>query len=374
MPDNSAGRPDLAKKRIVSVSLAAIMLVSAVPARAGQQAKLPPTHRKLTIGVFESPPFAMKDPQGSWAGISVDLWRSVAAELKLRFRFQEMDRDALLAGVADGSIDLVVAPIAVNAERERLVDFSHIYFAAGLGIAFVRQSEAARWLGVLRAFLSVGFLRVLLGIVALLLVVGFTIWLVERKRNPDAFGGSPLSGIASGFWFSSVTFTGVGFGDKVPVTTGGRIFAILWMLASLIVVAGFTAFVTTKLTVSHLEQIRSRDDLRRSLVATVEGSVTEDALRRERIMTKGFPTISEAIGALVRGEADAVVYNEATLKYIANHQHRGSIEVLSDLFEQEYYAFVLANGNPLRKPLNLALLKITTQPIWRDIRFRYLGQ
>ncbi|MGH7369439.1 MAG: transporter substrate-binding domain-containing protein, partial [Candidatus Methylomirabilaceae bacterium] len=228
MPANSAGRPDLAKDRVVPIALAAVMLVLAVPAHAGQQAKLPPTHRELTIGVFESPPFAMKDPQGSWVGISVDLWRSVAAELKLRFRFQEMDLDASLAGVAEGLIDLVVAPIGVNSEREKLVDFSHIYFVTGLGIAFVKHSEADRWLDVLRAFYSLVYLRDLLGIVALLLIVGFGIWLVERKRNPEAFGGDPLSGIAAGFWFSSVTFTGAPFGDKVPVTLGGKIFAIFW--------------------------------------------------------------------------------------------------------------------------------------------------
>ena len=34
--------------------------------------------KELVIGTKEAPPFAMKQPDGSWRGISIDLWRRVA--------------------------------------------------------------------------------------------------------------------------------------------------------------------------------------------------------------------------------------------------------------------------------------------------------
>ena len=37
--------------------------------------------RELVIGTKEAPPFAMKAADGTWNGISVDLWRRVADQL-----------------------------------------------------------------------------------------------------------------------------------------------------------------------------------------------------------------------------------------------------------------------------------------------------
>src|SRR5262245_4059237 len=44
-----------------------------------QTAGLP--DRELVIGTKEAPPFAMKAPDGTWTGISIDLWRQIAEKL-----------------------------------------------------------------------------------------------------------------------------------------------------------------------------------------------------------------------------------------------------------------------------------------------------
>ena len=43
--------------------------------------------RELIVGTKEAPPFAMKAPDGTWQGISIDLWRRIADEKKWRYRF-----------------------------------------------------------------------------------------------------------------------------------------------------------------------------------------------------------------------------------------------------------------------------------------------
>jgi hypothetical protein len=45
-----------------------------------QQQPLP--HRVLVVGTKESPSFSMKDPDGKRTGMSIDLWRQIAAELR----------------------------------------------------------------------------------------------------------------------------------------------------------------------------------------------------------------------------------------------------------------------------------------------------
>ncbi len=46
----------------------------------------------------------MKDADGNWEGISIDLWRRVADELHLRYRIaEEPDVQVLIDGVAAAS-------------------------------------------------------------------------------------------------------------------------------------------------------------------------------------------------------------------------------------------------------------------------------
>ena len=62
--------------------LAVAVLVLAVPAAGGAPAQTRST-KKLIVGTKHAPPFAMKNPDGTWSGLSIDLWRQIAAELGL---------------------------------------------------------------------------------------------------------------------------------------------------------------------------------------------------------------------------------------------------------------------------------------------------
>ena len=55
------------------------------------------------VGLVPAPPFAMKDSEGNWEGIAVDLWRHVAHDLGLRFELQEMAIPDLVAGLQQGN-------------------------------------------------------------------------------------------------------------------------------------------------------------------------------------------------------------------------------------------------------------------------------
>ena len=65
--------------------LACVLLL---PAGAGAQA--PPPDRELVVATKEAPPFAMKGADGAWQGIAIDLWRHIADQLHLRYRFSEV--------------------------------------------------------------------------------------------------------------------------------------------------------------------------------------------------------------------------------------------------------------------------------------------
>jgi hypothetical protein len=69
---------------------------------------------------------------------------------------------------------------------------------------------------LVRAIFSRTFLRVVVGLFGAMLAIGVAVYLFERRVNREQFGGSAIRGILSGLWWSAVTLTTVGYGDKVP--------------------------------------------------------------------------------------------------------------------------------------------------------------
>ena len=332
-----------------------------------------PVGRKLLVGTRHVPPFAIKNADGTWSGVTMDLWREVAAKLNLTYTFQERDLKGLLAGVRDKSLDVVAGALTVTADRERDFDFTHPYHTSGLGIAVV-PTQRAGWLNVVQQFFSWTLLKVVLILVTALLVVGLVVWAVERRRNPEHFGGGMLRGIGSGLWWSAVTMTTVGYGDKAPVSWAGRLAAIVWMFTAIVLISIFTASVTASLTVGHLEsKVQGPDDLPGVRVATVEGSTSAAYLRERHISCAEYDDIPGALEALAAGEVDAVVYDAPVLRYLVQSKFPTKLAVLPNRFDRQDYAFALPDGSILREPLNRAIIEHTRQRTWQDKLYKYLG-
>lgn len=326
----------------------------------------------LIVGTHEAPPFAMKDAQGNWSGLSIDLWTAMARELKLDFQWREMDTpDSLVQGVATGEIDASIAAITVNAPRAEQVDFTQPFYRTGLGIV-VRTERDSGWWNVLRALFSLSFLNVVLTLVLVLLAAGFGVWVFERKRNAAQFGGRSAQGLGSAFWWSAVTMTTVGYGDKAPQTPGGRLVALVWMFTSVIIISSFTAHIASLLTVNRLgTEIKGPADLPRYTVATVADSAGAHYLKRNHVKVLECEDLAAAVEAVRQGRAQACVYDSAILKYVLRRDH--SLTELAATFNESDYAIAVPLGSPLRKRLDIELLRFEQTDKWTGLCEEYLG-
>src|SRR5262245_49300350 len=205
LPEHRAGFPAGRGRWLAALLLAAAFLL---PKDGMAQAPEPPAPAELIVAVKEAPPFAFKDPDGAWRGISIDLWKRIAESHHVRYRLSEQPTvEALIEGTRNRSFDLAVSAITVTAARQKVVEFTQPFYATGLGIAVSTRDEN-RWLAILRTFLSFGFLQAILVLVAIAMIVGLLVWLFERRHNEN-FGGR-AKGLDSDFWRSAIAMTQAG--------------------------------------------------------------------------------------------------------------------------------------------------------------------
>lgn len=328
---------------------------------------------KLIIGTKEAAPFSMKDGAGVWQGVSIELWKKLAVELQLEYEFREYDLQGLLTALQNKEIDAAVAALTITAEREVILDFSHPFHTSGLGIA-VAANTKGHWFSIFDRLFSIDFLKIVGGLACLLLFIGTLVYFFEHRRNHEQFGGSLVEGVGSGFWWSAVTMTTVGYGDKSPKTLGGRIIGLLWMFTAIILISSFTAAITTSLTVSRMSSlINGPDDLHRTRIGCLNHSTSAEYLSREHIRFRPYQSVLDALKAIAAGEIDAVVYDMPILLYLANTEMKDKVTVLPITFEKQQYGIGLPAASPLREPLNQTMLKVTDSKEWQDLLFRYLG-
>lgn len=327
----------------------------------------------LLIATSEVPPFAMQQVDGTWDGLSIRLWQAIANKLDLEYQFVPMSLAEMLVQLETGQVDAAVGAITVTEERELLFDFSHPFHTTGLTIAVPHHLKNS-WLSALRGLSSSRFWIPMSILIVLLLGTGILIWWLEHRHNPQ-FPTQPQQGIEMGIWWSAVTMTTVGYGDKVPLTRAGRFLGIIWMYLGIVLVSSFTATITASLTISELgSQIKGPEDLHSAYLATVAESTSEAYLQAHRHFFRSYPNALAGLQAVANGQVDAMVYDAPVLQYLAKTQLPGEIDVMLRTFSRQDYAIALPQNSPLREPLNQALLHQIRDPKWQEVLFQYLGQ
>ena len=77
-------------------------------------------------------------------------------------------------------------------------------------------------------------------IITAALISGSAILLFERVPGQEGF-----ESLGDGIWWAVVTMTTVGYGDRYPVTTPGRVIGVVLMFSSIVLVSLFTATVSS---------------------------------------------------------------------------------------------------------------------------------
>ena len=329
----------------------------------------------LRVAVYDLPPYGHLEPDGSIDGVSVDLWRRAAEILRRDYRLIPVSQmEAILEGLERKDYDAALGAITITPARLARVDFSYPTHRSGVAVA-VRQDTGP--MAALASYGSVlGELAPLIALtLALLIVMGVAMWLAERPTRPRRHK-SAVDTLHDGVYWAVVTMTTVGYGDKTPKTTAGRIIAISWMLASVALISILSTSIVSRMTADRVVGgLRlTEGDLAGKRLAAVAHSSGAEYLDERHLRYAPFDDLTAALIALDRGQADAVVNSIGALQYLVGARFKSTIKTPQGVLEPAYMAIALPPGSPLKKPLDEALVGITGSQEWRQIEDGYFGR
>lgn len=324
----------------------------------------------LTVGTYVSPPFVMESGEG-YSGIAIELWEQVAKDLGGTFKLEifPKDIDMLIDKVEKNEIDILLGSVTINSERISKVGFSQPYFRTDLSIASGKSS--ASWVKLLVQVASGELLKWVLLLLALLWVLGFFVWLVERNKNDDFRKG--VAGIFDGFYFISVVMTTVGFGDKAARTMAGKLLVILWMFVALGITGIFIGNISSALTIGKMETtVNSVNDLKRIEVGCVDHTVSARFLERKGVQFTSFSSVPDGLKAIEKGDIKAFVYDTPILKHYINELGYTEIMDLSDSkYFPQYYGLALSKQVGIERELNSSILTTISSEKWENVLKQY---
>ena len=331
----------------------------------------------LRVAVYDVPPYGTVGSDGALSGLSVDLWRRVAEDLEWEYRLTPVSQmETILSGLEQGRFDAAIGAITITPEREARIDFSYPTHRSGVAVALPKETgPLAAIVSYVTVAADLGTLIV--GIFTLLLLLGVVIWLIERPgRSSKPPPEDSVVTLRDGLYWTVVTMTTVGYGDKTPKTPLGRLVAVVWMLSSVALVSLLSASLVSRLTAERVENssIRAESDLTGKKLAAVAQSSGAEYLDELHLKYEKYDNLAEALSSLANGQSNAVVNSVGALQYLVAARFAQVIRVPRVLLAPAFMAIALPDNSPLKKPIDRVLIKITASPEWKSVEELYFGR
>ena len=339
-----------------------------------------PGNEKVRVVVASCPPFVISEG-GQLSGLGIYLWDQVASQIGMEYELVEMPLGEMLGAIsedkAERNANVGISCLSITAEREKIVDFSHSFYETYTGIAVREQGL----MDVLGGFFANPAVWRALGIVlAIAAVVGGIFFALEGRINPKVYA---TTGPVARFFEALVV--GVLFVTRGPLkyydfqTTTARFLSAFLAIGGTFLIAGVTALLASAFTVESLRsQVSGLDDLKKFRVAALEASTSSAFLRTNGIPHQTREDLETMMNDLEQRGLDAIVADEAFLKYAINkgreQGHYQELSVLPYEFDTQNYGFALEHESRLKESVNRALLLVRKSPEWREKLREYIGK
>jgi len=317
--------------------------------------------KKLIIDIHPVSPLIVKKGN-SYVGFDIDIWEVVASRTNLNFEYKEVELGRIFTDLKNKKSDAAIAGLAINYEREKIVDFSHPYFESEL-VILTHKERHFSFTDFIKSILNSHSITWILYVFIFIIAAGHIFWLAERGMT---LSQNYLPGIFESLWFAVVTVTTVGYGDMVPVEWVGRIVSIFLMLTGFILFGILTAHLASSIALHKIKSnITNSKDLLGKKVSAAKDSAGIRMLKESGAKVIYYQTFQEAYKKLKSGKIDAVVSDEPTVEDFLSRKKEKNIEIKT--LEKQYYAIAFPKESKLRERINMAILSIKEDGTYQKI-------
>lgn len=330
--------------------------------------------KDLKVGIWEIGPFVVKDANGKYTGLAIEVWEHVASELGLSYEYVAYEHHDLLEAIKKGDVDVGLADIPADHDFEKFFEYSRTYFHSDIAIAS-RTDVGSTFVQILKTLGSPTALTVM-GVMLLLVLFAATVfWAVERHQNEELYNQDHRKfNFVNGIMWAILLITAQEpdvFKNKSVV---GRVIAMFILVIGVTVSASYIALITSALTVNEMKTtVHGKEDLPHIRVASLKDSRASEYLDEHHLKHSGFDDLQSAMMALEEDRVDAVVADEVELRYYIRKYSDQEVSVLPVHLETEYYALAFPEWSDLPAQTNAVILEFIEGPLWKELVKRHIG-
>ena len=329
--------------------------------------------KKLNVGVFNFSPLVIES-NGQYSGFEIELWEKIAKNLHLDFVYQQLGFSEIIPDLIAKKLDIGLAGISINSEREKLIDFTHPDLDSGLLVLVNQKNNNVKVWDSIKSFFVEGHKLItqsLTMVLSFLIFFGHLLWFAERNAN--TFSSNYFPGIFESYWLVICSMSTDSFGDYVPHTWLGRIIIIGIIVGGVAIFGLLIAQVTAFIAVKKLKgEINNYHDLANKRVATLLGSTSVNFLKKLGCQVVATKTLEDSYLLLKHARVDAVLFDAPALIYQSNlHPH--DFNVVGDIFDKQMYGIALQSVSPYREKINQSLLAIKDSGEYDQLYKKWFG-
>ncbi len=324
--------------------------------------------KPLIVGFSSSSLDVVKRENPRWLKSYVDFWDLISQELKRPYVFKAMPFEEIIESLREGAIDITAVPVTVTASRENLFELSTPLGGGRLAVATRYRVWDNPWLSVIQIFLSRTAAKVALMLMVALVLVGIVTWLIERKDNFEYFGQGAARGIGTGvFWAGSTLASGICLGISLR-TPLGRVLGLFWMVVCVVtfgtVIASLTYYLGAQ---QYAGWTLDSNRLSKMRLGLFRASVQVQTVEKLGARYVPCDSADECVASLLHDRIDGFLYDEGYLRFLSETRYKGKLSIYLTDLRPYRRAFAMPKNSDLRKPFNVALLKVMDRPMGEAI-------
>ncbi|XP_064637937.1 glutamate receptor 1-like isoform X3 [Lineus longissimus] len=327
-----------------------------------------------------------------YEGFSIDLIEEISKMLKFQYTIYEVpdgkfgarnstgEWNGIIRELLIGNATMSVAPLSINAERERAVDFTKPFKTRWINVLMKKTRPETSYFQFLNPLDSKVWICVLLAIVVFALLLYFFETASKKLR-----GDAVMFDLSESLWFSLGAIA-QGSTETTPVTVPGRILTSAWWFFSLILISSYTANLAAFLTVrkinapiSSVSELVSQNKIR---YGTVKDSGITNFLRHSKIevFAKMWAQMEEfEPNSMVNNSKEgyekvkegnyAFLWDSTVNKYEANQDC--TLVEINPAFDMKGFGIGIPPGAPYLDDLTMAILNLSDTGKLAEIENRW---